>query len=92
MAKRGERPPGGDPEIARVAELAGHGRPAARAGVAAAGRGSSGRVMLPGHARARKRTADPRPADVTEVTTRRVVALWAHRPHTRPFEPTIPLG
>src|SRR5205823_3003016 len=92
IAKRGEGPPGENPETARLAELTGHGRPAARAGVATAGHELSGCVMLPGHARARERTADSRPANVTEVTTRRVVALWAHCPHTRPFEPTIPLG
>ena len=90
-AEGGERPPGGNPEATRVAELADHGRPAARAGLASAGHEPPGCVMLPGHAAAGRRTADSRPANVAEVITRRVVALWAHCPHTHPFEP-IPLG
>src|SRR6266436_8063285 len=93
MAERGERPPAGYPEAARLAELTGHGRPAARAGLAATGHEPSGRVVLPDHAaRTGRRTNDLRPANVADVTARRVVALWAHCPHTHPFEPTIPLG
>jgi hypothetical protein len=93
IAERGEGPAGGNPESARLAELTGHGRPAARATVAATGHEPPGRMMLSHHAvRTGQRAADPRPAYVTEVTTRRVVALWAHCPHTHPFEPTFPLG
>jgi len=92
IAESGERPAGGNPESARLAELTGHGRPAARAAVAAVGHESPGRVVLPEHAvRAGQRAADPHPANVTEVTTGRVVALWAHCPHTHLFEPTFPL-
>ena len=88
----GERPPGGNPQATRVAELADHGRTAARAGLGGAGHEPPGCVMLPGHAAAGWRAADSRAANVTEVTARRVVALWAHCPHTHPFEPTMPLG
>ena len=50
MPERGKGAPGGNPESACLAELADHGRPAARAAVAAAGHEPAGRVMLPGHA------------------------------------------
>jgi hypothetical protein len=50
MPERGKGAPGGNPESARLAELADHGRPAARAALAAAGHEPAGRVMLPGHA------------------------------------------
>src|SRR5690242_16000579 len=92
MAERGKGPPGGNPESARLAELTGHGLPAARARLTRAGREPARRVMFPGHAlRPGRRAADSRPANGTEVTARRVVTLWAHCSHTHPFEPTIPL-
>ena len=43
VAERGERPTGGNPKSARLAELTGHGRPAARATVAATGHEPPGR-------------------------------------------------
>jgi len=74
MAERGKGPPGGNPESARLAELAGHGLPAARTGLAHAGHEPAGRVMFPGHAlRPGRRAADSRPANGAEVTARRVV-------------------
>jgi len=91
MAERGERPTGGNPKSARLAELTGHGHPAARATVAATGHEPPGRMVLPDHAvRTGQRAADSGSANVTEVTARGVVALWAHCPHTHPFEPTFP--
>src|SRR5262249_1610635 len=94
-AGRGERPAGGKPGAAYLAELTGHGRSAARADLAAARHPPTPppRLMPPRPATpAGGPTAGPRTPHPPQDIARRFVTLGPPRPHPRPFEPTSPVG